>query len=276
MAGASARPLSFTVSCQETQLLRLYLGSLLVVGLSLAGCSKSDLLQRFASAEDQALARKYIDLLRHRQLEEIEKSTDPSLAEPSTGQTLIKMAALFPTGEPTSVTLVGAQTFSSPDSSTVNLTFEYGFAGKWLVTNVALKKQRGNTTIVGFHVNPQPTSLEAQNKFALNGKTPVQYAVLGLAIVVPLFTLWALASCVRTKLRGRKWPWILFIVLGVGRFAVNWTTGAWGFAPISVQLFGASATALFYGPWTLAVSLPLGAMVFLLSRDKLRLSDAGS
>jgi hypothetical protein len=100
--------------------------------------------------------------------------------------------------------------------------------------------------------------------------------VLGFAIFVPLITLWALVSCVRTKLKGRKWPWVLFILLGIGKFAVNWTTGAWEFAPISVQLFGASATAPFYGPWTVAVSLPLGAIAFLAFRNKLRLADAGS
>jgi hypothetical protein len=257
-------------------LLRQCVVSVLVVGLSLAGCNKSDMLQKFASVEDQSLARKYIELLRERQLDEIEKSMDPSLAGPSMNPTLVKMTALFPPGEPTSITLVGAQSFYTSDSSKVNLTFEYGFAGQWLLTNVAFKKQHGTTTIVGFHVYPEPASLEAQNKFELRGKSPMQYAVLGLAIIIPLFTLWALLSCVRTKLKGRKWPWILFILLGVGKFAVNWTTGAWGFAPISVQLFGVSAIAPFYGAWTLAVSLPLGAIVFLLFRGKLRLSGTGN
>jgi len=255
---------------------RPYVVVVLMAGLGLVGCSKADLIQKFAASEDQALARSYVDLLRQHRFDDIEKSMDPSLTGPSLNQTLSNMAGMFPPGEPTSVTLVGAQSFKTPDSSMVNLTFEYGFAGKWLVTNVALKKQGGNTTIVGFHVYPQTKSLEAQSKFTLKDKSPLQYAVLALIIVAPLVTLWSLVSCLRTKLKGRKWLWVLFIILGVGRLAINWTTGAWGFNPFYIQLFSASAFAPFYGPWTLGVSLPLGAIVFLLSRDKLRSTDVGS
>ncbi len=247
-----------------------------MVGLGLVGCSKADLMQKFASPEDQALARHYIDLLRQERLEDIEKTMDPSIAGPSAHQTLMRMAALFPPGEPTSVTLVGAHQIRTPSSSTANLTFEYNFAGTWLLTNVAVKNHGGNRTIVGFHVYTESTSLELQNKFTLSGKTALQYLILTLMLVIPLFILWALIVCVRTKLKGRKWPWVLFILLGVGRFAVNWTTGVWGFSPMHFQLLGASAVAPLYGPWTLGVSLPLGAIVFLLSRDKLRSLDAGA
>jgi hypothetical protein len=183
------------------------------------------------------------------------------------------MAALFPAGEPTSLTLVGAQSFSGPEWSTINLTYEFGFAGKWLLTNVALKKQHGKSTIVGFHVYPQPASLEAQNRFSLAGKSAVQYAVLACGVVVPLFTLWVFIVCLRTKLKGRRWPWLVFILVGFGKLAVNWTTGAWAFALAYVQLLGASAVAPPYGPWTIAVSFPLGAIVFLLRRKALRWSD---
>jgi hypothetical protein len=162
------------------------------------------------------------------------------------------------------------------DSSTVNLTFEYGFSGKWIVSNVAVKREGGKTTIVGFNVIPQPMSLEEQNKFTLSDKTPIQYLVLALAVTYPLLTLGALVVCIRTKLKGRKWPWVVFVILGIGKFAVNWTTGQWAFTPISVVLFSASAVAPLYGQWTLAVSLPLGAITFLLLRRRLSAPAVGS
>jgi hypothetical protein len=244
--------------------------------LGLAACSKTELVQKFTTPEDQAEARKYIDLLRHGQMDEIEHALDPSIAGPATGATLAKMAAFFPGGEPTSVTLVGAHSIHGPQSSTVNLTFEYEVAGKWLLSNVAIKKHDGVKTIVGFNVYPQSAALETQNRFTLRGKSPVQYAVLAMAVVVPLFTLWALVNCIRTKLKGRKWPWIVFILIGIGRLAVNWTTGAWGISPFFVQLLGVSAFAPLYGPWTLGVSLPLGAAVFLLARRNLSRPAADS
>ncbi len=254
--------------------------------LLFAGCSQSDLVQKFASPEDQALAKSYIDLLRQHRFEDIEKVADSSIGGASLHNTLVKMAALIPPGEPTSVTLVGAHRSSVnlvgahrmniADSSTVNLTFEYGFSGKWLVINVAVKRQGGSTTIVGFRVIPQPASLEEQNKFTLIGKTQIQYLVFTLTIILPLLTLYVLVVCVRTKLKGRKWPWVLFIIFGFGKFAVNWTTGQWAFAPLSLQLFSASAFAPLYGQWTFAISFPLGAATFLLLRRRLSAPAVGS
>jgi hypothetical protein len=248
-------------------LLRRIVAALLL--LALAACNQADLLQKFASPADQALARSYIDHLRQGRMNEIEKAADPSIVDETLQGTLVKMADLIPLGEPTSVSLVGAHRMNTAESSTINLTFEYGFSGKWILTNVALKTQGGNTTVVGFSVVPQAASLEEQNKFTLGGKTLIQYLVLALGIVLPLLTLFALIVCIRTKLKGRKWPWILFVIFGFGNFAVNWTTGQWTFAPLYFQLFSASAFAPLYGQWTLGVSVPLGAVFFLLLRKKL-------
>jgi hypothetical protein len=71
----------------------------------------------------------------------------------------------------------------------------------------------------------------------------------------------------------RKWLWVLFILAGVGKFAVNWTSGEWGIAPLSLQLLSASAVASLYGPWILSFSLPLGAIVFLVHAAR---GDRGS
>ena len=241
-----------------------------VILLLLVGCSQSELLQKFASPEEQSLAKGYVDLLRQQKFDDIEKEIDASIGGASLHDTLVQMGALIPNGEPTSVKLVGAHRMNMDNSTTVNLTFEYEFSGKWLLANVAVKKQGGKNIIMGFNITPQSASLEEQNKFTLNGKTTIQYIVFTLAIIFPLLTLYALVICVRTKLKGKKWPWVLFLIFGFGKFAVNWTTGQWAFAPLSFQLSSASATAPLFGQWTLGVSLPFGAVIFLLLRKKLR------
>jgi hypothetical protein len=234
--------------------------------LLMSACDKQSLMQRFTSAEDQANARKVIDDLRTGNFEEIEKAADSSVSSANLHDTLVKMAALIPKQEPSSVELVGARTMRGPNGSTKNLTFEYDFSGKWFLLNVAFLEKPGASTIVGLHVYPETTSLEEQNRFRLSGKTTLQYVVLALAVFFPLLTLYTLVVCAKTQLSGRKWPWVLFILLGVGKFAVNWTTGAWAITPVAVQLFSASVAAPLYGQWTVAVSLPLGAVVFLLRR----------
>jgi hypothetical protein len=244
--------------------------SLLLVLALLAACDQADVLQKFASVEEQALARSYVEHLRTRDFDYIEKAADPSIRNPALRETLTKMAGMVPSQAPVSVKLVGAHTFRGADSSTLNTTFEYEYENTWLLANVAMQEKGGVKTIVGFNVYPRSGSLEAENRFTLAGKGLAQYLVLAGAIAAALMTIYSLVVCVRTKLPGRKWPWVLFILVGFGKFAVNWTTGEWGITPLSVQLLSASAFAPLYGPWTVAVSLPVGAVLFLVFRGKVR------
>jgi hypothetical protein len=232
--------------------------------VALLGCSQEDLLQKFSSPEDQATAKIYIAHLRARNFDEIERALDASMRAPNIRDTLTKMSALVPNQEPISIKLVGAQTFHTSDAKTVNTTFEYNFGDKWLLANVAVRDRQGTKTIVGFNVNPMTESLESRNRFTLVGKSTIQYAVLVAAIAAVLITIYSLIVCAKTKLSRRKWLWILFILVGFGKIAVNWATGEWGVAPFSVQLFSASAFAPLYGPWTIAASIPVGAIAFLI------------
>jgi hypothetical protein len=247
---------------------------ILILGM-LVACSQKDMLQRFASPTEQAIAQKYIDELRSLDFGDIEKAIDPTIAEEVAGGTLAKMAALIPNGTPTSVQLVGANRFSSESAgTTLNLTYEYQFGTQYLLTNVATKTKNGVLTIVGFRVLPESASLEAQNKFNLSGRSVLQYGVLGAAIMMAIFTLVALAVCIRTKMKRRKWLWILFILFGFGKLSVNWATGQWGVMVLAAQLFSASGTAAYFGPWIVSVSLPVGAVLFLMNRRGLEVTPA--
>lgn len=231
-----------------------------------AACSKQDLIQKFASAQDQTVAKQYMDELRKGAFNDIEAQVDPSLKSPTLPATLQQMAALIPREAPESVKLVGAQTVHASGRTTRSLTFEYGFHDTWVLLSVTTQDVSGHTSLTGLHVQRLAQSLEEQNRFTLVGKSPLQYTILVLTVLLPLFTLYALVVCARRKLPGRKWPWILFILFGVCRVAVNWTTGAWAVSPLYIQLFSASAVQPLYGAWTLSVSIPLGAIIFLLRR----------
>jgi hypothetical protein len=98
--------------------------------LLLSACDQQSLMQKFASAEDRANARRVIEYLRTGKFDEIERTTDSSIKSSSLHDTLVRMAALMPQQEPTSVKLVGAQTMRGPNGTTRNLTFEYDFSWK--------------------------------------------------------------------------------------------------------------------------------------------------
>ncbi len=50
-------------------------------------------------------------------------------------------------------------------------------------------------------------------------------------------------------------------------FQVNWTTGAFGYQPISISLLGVSGGAAGpYAPLVISISFPLGAVMFWFRR----------
>jgi hypothetical protein len=234
----------------------------------LSGCDDATIMKQWTKPEEEQLAKRYLNLLQQNSIEQIEKDLDQSIKSPSIHDNLVKMAGLFPPQEPRSVKVVGAHSLIGSDFYRSNITFEYEYPDRWLLANVAVQKKAGATTIVGIGVVPVPDALEKTNKFTLTGKNGLQYTVFAFALLVPLFTLYVLVLCIRTKVDKRKWLWILFILFGIGQFTIDWTSGLWNFKPVAGLLFGAGIFSQPYAPWTIAVSFPLGAIVFLFWRKR--------
>jgi hypothetical protein len=244
---------------------------LICAALLSGGCDQQKLVRLVVSQADEQAARSYLDELKHRDFAALEPVLDPSMKTDNLREALSAMAAQFPDGEPLSSKIVGAQTNKTADSSSSDITFEFQYPKSWLLASVAVKRSGGVTTILGMRVKQLADSLEHINRFNLDGKPLLDYAALALAVLIPFFTLCALAVALRTPVR-RRWLWIVFILFGVGRFAVNWTTGELGVQPFTAQLFGASVSNPGYGPWTIGLSVPLGAILFLLRRRALAAS----
>jgi hypothetical protein len=236
---------------------------------ALVGCNASFLIDKMIPKAEDAIARDYISLIQQHKIDEIEKHLDPKIVTPSTRESLEQMASLFPDGDPLSVKVVGVFFFYGPDAATTSLSYEYEFPDKWITANVVLRKVGEDSMIYGIHVTPLADSLEHTNRFTLTGKNPIQYFVLATAIFAPVITLVALIVCIRTKLKRRKWLWLLAIIIGFGKLSVDWTTGQWYISCLSFQLFSASFFGTPYSPWIVSVSIPLGAIVFLWNRNKL-------
>jgi hypothetical protein len=246
--------------------------SLYLIGVSLlvilSGCDQAALMKKWTPPEDESIAKNYIELLRQGKFDQIEAALDSSLKSPDIRDTFAQMAALVPAGPPESLKVVGSHVFNGPEVSATNLTFEYQFPHQWLLINVATQKKNGVATIIGFHVTPIADSLENINRFTLAGKSGLQYLVLMLAILVPLFSLYVAIRCIRTKDVKRKWLWVIFIAFGVGKLTVNWVTGEWSVMPLAIQIPAGHAFHQLYGPWIVEVFAPLGAISFLLRRRK--------
>jgi hypothetical protein len=238
----------------------------------LLGCDDAAIMRKWTPPGAEANARNYVELLRQGKFEGIERDLDASVTDSNIRDTFAKMAALFPAGDPESVKVVGAHTLHGQGYSTADITLEYQFPNKWLLVSVATQSKGDVSTITGFHVNPTADSLENLNKFSLRGKGAGQCLILTCAVCSLLFSFYVLVLCVRAKTLKAKWLWMLFILVGLVRLAVNWTTGEFTFTLFAFQIPCVAATRPLYGPWTVAVYLPVGAILFLHHRWKMKVT----
>jgi hypothetical protein len=248
---------------------RFRIASTIVLCSFIGACNQADLMRRWTPPEAESAAKKYVDLLRQGQFDQITRDLDPSLLDSSTHRTLVEMASEFPNGIPESIKVVGLHIRNSNESSTTDISLEYQFPNRWLVAELSTKKAGSRVSIIGFHVTPISESLEDQNRFTLVGKTPFQYCVLALALCSLLFTLYMAVICLRTKNVRRKWLWTLFILTGVEKLAVNWNTGQLTIGILAFQIPCFLASHPLYGPWTIGAFFPLGAVLFLNRRKKI-------
>jgi len=244
----------------------------LLLTVLVAGCSPNTYLKkmmdRIVPDDDDAFARTYLETVRSRDFDTAISQLAPQFVKAGIKVKLAKVATFLDQGTPVSIEIVGCNVFSSSGKRRSNLTYQYHFTNSWLLASVVVDTDTVNNQkqVFGMHVNPIPKSLKELNAFTISGKGVQNYAMLMLAMLVPLFILYVLVVCIRTNIRKRKWLWIIFILLGLGKLSLNWTSGQILFNPLSfhIQLFGAAV----FKPG------PLGAILFLMRRKQLQVATS--
>lgn len=241
----------------------------------LVGCDQQAMIEKFTPKEESAFAKQLLSQLAAKDYAAVEKQLDPRLQGPASHAALEQITTFFPSEQPKSIGVVGAHTSTVNGVTSYNLTFEYEYPNVWLLNNVVLERRDGQLVLIGLHANPMKQSLKETNRFTFEGKGLIHYLVFSLAIVIPLFTIYALVRCFKTPIKKRKWLWLLFVALGVVQCSLNWTDGSFNIQPISVALLGSGVFwAGPYGPVIFDVAFPLGAIVFLFRRRSLMTQDA--
>jgi len=238
----------------------------IVATLALQACGEKVKLEQVSTPEDQTVARGYLEALRQRDFEAVEKDTDERLQGRALRVSLEKLADKFPAGEPKSVELVGANRVVADDGTTVVSTFELQFDDGWVVAAASVREKDGVRKLVGLQVEREEQSLAELHRFTFGGKSAMHYLVLLAAACAFGFTVVTFVVYLRTKVPGWKWPWALFILLGIGKFTFSWTTGQFVFDPVGVLPLSVWASTKVHGPWLIHFCVPLGAIVFLNQR----------
>jgi len=243
---------------------------LVLLLLPIAACNFQKSLESMAPEEDKQAAKNYISLLQDRKFGELKSAMGSTLtADPNLDASLTKMADLTPQDEPRSIKLVGYRWIRINSTSRGELVFEYEFASSWSVISVVIEHQDGVSKIMGMHVLPKKQSLEEENRFTWRNKSALHYAFIGAAVAVLIFSLISFVICLRTPRLPKKWLWAIATLVGVGNAGLSWTSGVWFFHPIYILLPTAMMSQQLYGPWIISVTLPLGAIIFLVKRSDL-------
>jgi len=229
-----------------------------------AACGSDSLTKRIATPERDARAQRAI-----RQL--VAGERDSFLAQArfdgdsaTTARALFQIDSVLRGRRVDSLTLIGANQFTSGNTDRITLSYEFRTEKGWLAASVATLDSASTWALVGFHVEPLVGELRAANAFRLAGRSAAQYLGLLAMVACALFSLGTAIFLATRRQFPKRWRWVLASLVGVGMVSVNWTTGAVASRLFSVQLLGASAVQPSeFAPWILSFSFPIGAIVAL-------------
>jgi hypothetical protein len=238
----------------------------------LAGCDYKKMLEKTLPKDDDAYARECIQLVKEGNYQKAIALLDPQFVDSKTENALRGIADFLNRSEIKTTEVVKLRLIFSEEKKQSVISYQLEFQDGWGVVVVRVDTFKDRKQIYGIHFEPIPKSLKEINAFTLTGKS-LHYLVLIAAVFNPLFIVWAIILCIRTEMR-MKWLWIVFFLFCFTKLDLNWTTGQTEFIPMSFIILGTSIVKWgLYEPWILSVGFPLGAVLFMIFRQKLKISS---
>lgn len=247
---------------------RLNKAAALFLLLGLTGCKVGWLIDRTAPDAVRD-SKSYYEELRQRQVDQVLASFDPSADKESLRPDLSKVMAVVPVQVPIGVeTLGGTVECKGSGVCTKVITLEYQYPDRWILFQATVSNGSGHYAITDLDVKNESMPAESMGQFTLRGKGWLNYAILLMALLSTGLAIYALVLCIRTPIKKRKWLWIIVTILGIGEFGIEWSSGEFWHKIFYITLpsgFGFETD----GPF-MYVSIPAGAILFLLLRNRLR------
>lgn len=239
--------------------------ALVLAVLILNSCFQSGEI-KIPDSSGEFVARQVIDLVRSGKVEEALRRFGPSDLQPNSAEILEQtITTLSPTSE---IKLINYRFFKSFKDGRLEETFAFHATGseKAALVFASTRTANSETVLTTFLVQSAPIDLSDVYPFTMTGKGPLQRATFLAVVVTPIFILFTIVAIARSS-RNRKWLWIPFALIGIGKFSIQWVEGGqWFLQPLAFQVLGASVFKNpVYEPWVLSVSLPLGAVLFWIT-----------
>jgi hypothetical protein len=149
----------------------------------------------------------------------------------------------------------------------INVTLEYEYPSSWLLAELLLQRTANGVVVDAVHVQPTPHRLAYINRFTFAGKGVWHYVFFAVALLVPMVMGIAFVQVFRTPGLQLRWLWAAIVLIGAGRFTLNWTTNRVSIILLAIQVLGSGFTRLGPdAPYLIATSVPVGAILFFIKR----------
>jgi len=216
--------------------------------------------------DSEKFAREFLYSLRSGDFENVTKQLDPGSIDPKTEENLKEAAMQLGKGDIHSIEVVNIK-FRGTILGTVKrtfLTYELKLGEAWVLARVVVQATDEGKSIIGVYIEPREKSRAEINAFTFSGKPYYYYLMLFFSTLLSIVTFYALFLCVKTGVKSQI-QWIWFIVFGIGKYSLNWTSGQFDTQMLSLaSLWLPALRESLDGPWLVSVSLPFGAFLYLL------------
>ena len=257
----------------------------LLVALLLSGCTDPEesrleqehqaYVQKLIPPGKDAAARHFIELIRLGDIGHAQEMAGPPLQGEDALGALRNLHNAINQGELLQAAPIGYQkrkvTYNEEEIHLDDFTYELHFNGRWYYAEVVLDSSPSSNAVLGFEITwfNDFESMAAFNRFTFTGRSWRDWSALFLSILIPIFIIATTAICAFSPV-GRKWLWIVFILIGIVQFRYDWTHALVNVKPLSLLLLGAGyQRENIYSPLILQWAIPVGAFIFLICRRKL-------
>ena len=168
---------------------------------------------------------------------------------------------------PLEVTFSNANWTSSGGVRTTNAVYEINGGSSWALVQLTMETSGDQLSITSFYIQPTAGDPQKLNGFSLSNAGIGGWTMLLAMTAAVGVTIAALIRIWRSGMFRRRWLWTIGALVGFTIFRLDWSSGAWGFQPLYVQIFSAGAVKQpIYGPWILSVSIPIVAIIALFKQ----------
>jgi hypothetical protein len=240
--------------------------------LSLVGCYEQPGAGQAPPQDVVEFVESQVAKLKDAKYDEFRENADAKTFDRESAKILTQISEFIPAEPPQSVKVVAFN--GVPGAQGTNIAMEYRYRDSWFLIRASVRPVGGSLKLFAINVDELEQSAAETFDVSMKSKSALHYAVFLSALLVPIIILFATIQWARLGKFRYRWWWLVAILFGVTGFTLNWNQGDWTFAPLNLQLLGAGFFVPMKLPpllWPLyvTVSLPLGAMLFLVRRRSL-------